>query len=568
MKKKEASGQFGGRVPDGAFVIPPLDLPLERPHWLSGGAGQKAQIKALIKRKRAEKKLWEESQHPRHPAGSDTGGEFAPAGGGAESATKEKAKKKAVIKGDVSEAADALGVVPDDIAEGFGLDSDEFHTEITASETRGEGSDPDESSIRASLAESFNETFDRQEELDRFIEKERESYDDTDAREYVEGPLRKDIAKNKELRDSVLKEAELDDSASDADKQKAIDEYVQRETEDQLNEYIDEEINRIVDDDFESHVDRMRDQYIEDNYNDEVDAWREANPSSVDQITIEGDVRTADNHRVASFTREIHPEDGYAYHASFFIDKEYQNKKIARDLLDRSVHMYDKIGLNEVKVFANGDVGKYAWAMYGFDFDDQYALENFRSALLARVAETDAYKKMTKEQQVQELAKVRAVKHSWDVAAYRVGGEKVGKDLMLHGTSWNGTLKLKGEGRKIFDAYTAASKRPPEDKSQLKLPFAQNDGMADQDSEAFHYDILGIEDEMHAIINRRDHAHAYEWNESEHPRDTEMDDAEGKKLLDEAIRELDGEHDHAHHYRAKTGSTRASRTSRSGSRGS
>lgn len=61
-------------------------------------------------------------------------------------------------------------------------------------------------------------------------------------------------------------------------------------------------------------------------------------------------------------------EDGRldVHHDYFEIDKKYQGKGLSKDIFKALYKQDKRIGVNQMTVFANIDVGGYTWAKYGF----------------------------------------------------------------------------------------------------------------------------------------------------------------------------------------------------------
>lgn len=56
-------------------------------------------------------------------------------------------------------------------------------------------------------------------------------------------------------------------------------------------------------------------------------------------------------------------------HVKFELDDGIKGKGIGKEVLRRSLEEYDRLGVDEIKLHANIDVGGYAWAKYGFGWD-------------------------------------------------------------------------------------------------------------------------------------------------------------------------------------------------------
>ena len=228
---------------------------------------------------------------------------------------------------------------------------------------------------------------------------------------------------------------------------------------------------------------------------------------------------------VGDFEREINLNNRSVYHASFFLDKEAQGKGIAASLSEKQFAMYRELGIDEVHVTANGDIGKYAWALQGFDFKENsgYGITpssrkaKFRNMLVDKglLAEDPQYN--NNDAKAVE-AMVGDLKHSWDYARFEVGGVKIGKEFMLAQDSWSGTMVLDPasmnqavfrvylehtkEKSKIPKAYVDPNQRSfPFIKARLKNPVnASHEGMDDHDSVGFHKETLDNEDSIYRAI--------------------------------------------------------------------
>jgi hypothetical protein len=69
---------------------------------------------------------------------------------------------------------------------------------------------------------------------------------------------------------------------------------------------------------------------------------------------------------IGTFRREIDLDDKEAYSAFFNINKSSTGSNIGKKILAGNVEIYEKLGIEQVRVSANIDVGGYAWAKYGY----------------------------------------------------------------------------------------------------------------------------------------------------------------------------------------------------------
>jgi hypothetical protein len=85
-----------------------------------------------------------------------------------------------------------------------------------------------------------------------------------------------------------------------------------------------------------------------------------------DSVSINGSLQDERGNTIAEYSRDIDFDDKYAYSAYFKVRSSEQGGDIGKRLLAANVAMYEKLGLEKVKVTANIDVGGYAWARYGY----------------------------------------------------------------------------------------------------------------------------------------------------------------------------------------------------------
>jgi len=128
-------------------------------------------------------------------------------------------------------------------------------------------------------------------------------------------------------------------------------------------------------------------------------------------------------------------------HDSFFLEGAFQNRQIGKELFRNQIQFYEKYNVYKITVHANGDVGLYAWAKYGFDFESDITLRNYARAFSGYI-----------EQKAGVIVDTSNFKHSWDFATYNktINGVKIsGKDFMLNRGWWRGELLLDKNGNSI-----------------------------------------------------------------------------------------------------------------------
>jgi GNAT superfamily N-acetyltransferase len=87
---------------------------------------------------------------------------------------------------------------------------------------------------------------------------------------------------------------------------------------------------------------------------------------------VTGQVRTADGREVGQFYRSFHFSDGEVTHAGFALQPDQQGQGFATAFIAHSEAAYRAMGMKRITVAANTDVGGYAWAQQGYDFDHYY----------------------------------------------------------------------------------------------------------------------------------------------------------------------------------------------------
>ncbi|HEY2245252.1 MAG TPA: hypothetical protein VGH47_13725, partial [Xanthobacteraceae bacterium] len=89
---------------------------------------------------------------------------------------------------------------------------------------------------------------------------------------------------------------------------------------------------------------------------------------SNDQLKVAGQVREGndDGRSIGDYERNIDLKNNSAYSAYFVLKKGERGEGVGKKLLASNIAMYQKMGIDIVKVSANIDVGGYAWAKYGY----------------------------------------------------------------------------------------------------------------------------------------------------------------------------------------------------------
>ena len=193
---------------------------------------------------------------------------------------------------------------------------------------------------------------------------------------------------------------------------------------------------------------------------------------------------------VRGFMRGKETGELIVLHNVFTINGEGQGSGIAKQVLKAQFDEYEKLGVAEVAVHANIDVGGYAWARFGF-VPDQDGWNSLRKSLKQRVMVADyepiAAPKTDEEHQfnaqlsrvlatlvemgegpvklssrekraVNKLLKNPDPKTLWKLADARLGDRNIGKELLL-GSHWNGHIRLDdADAMARFNHYTGRGK--------------------------------------------------------------------------------------------------------------
>lgn len=160
-----------------------------------------------------------------------------------------------------------------------------------------------------------------------------------------------------------------------------------------------------------------------------------------------------DGQRIGYAARRINFADKSVDHAFFTMERAWQSSGIGSRFYQLTEQGYIRLGLREITIHANIDVGGYAWARMGFDFANNGVREDLRRRAFAlwvqRYRDPD-----TAPFPLDEAPR------SWDIATLAgPDGYRIGKVVML-GSDWHGVKDLTdgSEHRRIADAYYAAKR--------------------------------------------------------------------------------------------------------------
>jgi hypothetical protein len=145
-------------------------------------------------------------------------------------------------------------------------------------------------------------------------------------------------------------------------------------------------------------------------------------------VEVEGIVRTADGSYVGGFTRSIYVKLKEVHHDLFTLNGSQQGTGFGSAWYQSSEVTYKEAGIKEVTIYANIDVGGYAWARMGFDFRHETYLIGAQAKLERMWSQ--------RYNTAMPRSTLDSLQHSWEIAAF-VGpdGFKLGKESMLN-SSW------------------------------------------------------------------------------------------------------------------------------------
>lgn len=127
------------------------------------------------------------------------------------------------------------------------------------------------------------------------------------------------------------------------------------------------------------------------------------------------------------------------HHDLFTVPESKQGQGIGKAFLKSSFDEYKKLGVKQVEVFANIDVGGYAWAKFGFKPDSPGSTNQRIDYWIGSSRLPDADKEVLRKA-LNEGPPETAI---WRVADAKVGRRKPGKKLLAKSShSWDGHINL------------------------------------------------------------------------------------------------------------------------------
>ncbi len=165
---------------------------------------------------------------------------------------------------------------------------------------------------------------------------------------------------------------------------------------------------------------------------------------------------------IGTISRQIDTEAGTAHHGYLKINPSAQGTGLAKDLLRNQMDLYQTMGLKSVDLFADIDVGSYAWAKYGFLPSHEGEWNAISQVARRRLSEISANELSSKDADaVRQVLMRKDPQAIWDLADMKLklrSGEPVSKRLLMN-NSWNGKLDLNDpEAMERFNAYVGKKK--------------------------------------------------------------------------------------------------------------
>ena len=148
----------------------------------------------------------------------------------------------------------------------------------------------------------------------------------------------------------------------------------------------------------------------------------------------------------AQITRIFRCEDDkiIVEHDYFELSQELQGKGFSKNILSSFLEQYERIGVDKIELYANIDVGGYAWARYGFSADRRDVYGIIRNYNIPEVKERA-------KSIVDEFYSNHSDEYKFPM--YLLSNEEFGKDLLL-GSSWHGEIDLKDKKAvSVFKKY-------------------------------------------------------------------------------------------------------------------
>ena len=177
------------------------------------------------------------------------------------------------------------------------------------------------------------------------------------------------------------------------------------------------------------------------------------------------DINDSSGQKIGSMFRTFSRKEGIlsVTHQSFSLEKKFQGKGIATDIIEHSENEYEKLGVNAITLTASDRIGGYIWARQGYDFRNDKEKDRIQNLLKKSVTKLHE-KGMISGDLEPLLETLDSFNHSWEFASWNPSyrekdSENLGKTFLL-GQQWDGVKSLdkKSIGYQIGKAYFAAKR--------------------------------------------------------------------------------------------------------------
>jgi GNAT superfamily N-acetyltransferase len=185
--------------------------------------------------------------------------------------------------------------------------------------------------------------------------------------------------------------------------------------------------------------------------------WKSVGSPGAQRVEIEGDIVDQQGSSVGGTLRRFSRENDFLLvdNELLFLHQRAQRQGFSAAFYSELETYYSRSGVDIIRVHAALDVGGYAWASYGFDWDPHHVTASFQN-LRVRIAQllgstefTARDKQILREtrDQLDELDPFGEWPAPVELASLAGDDRDLGRKLLL-GTSWYGvyTLSAKGEG--------------------------------------------------------------------------------------------------------------------------
>ena len=185
------------------------------------------------------------------------------------------------------------------------------------------------------------------------------------------------------------------------------------------------------------------------------------------------DINDSSGQKIGSMFRTFSRKEGIlsVTHQSFSLEKKFQGKGIATDIIEHSENEYEKLGVNAINLTANDRIGGYTWAVQGYDFRNYKEKDRIQNLFKKSVTKLHENGKISGDLEPL-LETLESFNHSWEFASWNPSGYtskkgySLGKMILL-GTSWGAKkiLDKKSIGYQIGKAYFALKRQKNEQTS-------------------------------------------------------------------------------------------------------